>query len=148
MKKSWKIRKAIAADAPRLQECMEASYSTYLERFSGIRLPPMDVDYAHEIANFPVWVAESAGAVVGGLVLMFDGEQATLANIAVHPGFQGQGLGKGLMSFAEATARERGYKELHLATHKLLTENESLYLHLGWEEVNRDDSRVYMCKVL
>lgn len=148
MKKNWEIRKAKSTDAHGLQECMEASYATYLERFSGSCLPPMDVDYADEIANFPVWVAVSADAVAGGLVMMFDDEQVTLANIAVHPEFQGQGLGKGLMSFAETAARERGYKELHLATHKLLSENVSLYLHLGWDEVNRDESRVYMRKAL
>lgn len=147
MRMNWDIKKATVDDALGLQTCMEASYAIYLERFSGSRLPPMDVDYAHEIANFPVWVAASAGAVVGGLVMIFDEEQAKLANIAVHPGFQGQGLGKGLMHFAETAARERGYKELHLVTHKLLAENVSLYLHLGWEEVSRDESRVYMRKV-
>lgn len=148
MKKSWEIKRATAVDALGLQECIEASYAIYLERFSGARLPPMDVDYAHEISSFPVWVAESAGAVVGGLVMMFDEQQAKLANIAVHPDFQGQGLGKGLMSFAETAARERGYEELHLATHKLLAENVSLYVHLGWDEISRDENRVYMRKVL
>lgn len=148
MKKNWEIRPATDHDALGLQACMETSYSSYLMRFSGARLPPMEVDYAQEIENYPVWVAESDRSIVGGLVMVFDDLQANLANIAVHPNFQGKGLGKGLMHFAEIMAKERGYTELHLATHVFLTENVSLYLHLGWDEVSRDETRVYMQKAL
>ena len=66
----------------------------------------------------------------------------------MHPDFQGQGLGSGLMEFADATAAENGYLELRLATHVLLQENVALYLHLGWIEIGRDDVRVRMLKKL
>jgi hypothetical protein len=36
--------------------------------------------------------------------------------------------------------------KIRLATHVLLTENVSFYLHLGWLEIGRDDTRVYMKK--
>jgi len=106
----------------------------------------MDVDYASEIKNYPTWVAECDGSVVGGLIMVFEQDYASLANIAVHPECQGQGLGGGLMKFAEARAKQRQYCELRLATHVLLTENLSLYTHLGWTEIDRDDVRVYMRK--
>jgi GNAT superfamily N-acetyltransferase len=70
----------------------------------------------------------------------------TIANAAVHPNFQGKGLGKKLMEFAEFKAKSKGYLEMHLATHVLLTENISYYLHLGWKESGCDDTRVYMNK--
>ena len=125
---------------------MELAYATYQERMGGQRLPPMDVDYANEISEFPVWIAESDNKVVGGLIMVFENETASIANIAVHPSFQGQGIGGGLMTFAERQAKEKNCSNLHLATHVLLTENVALYRHLGWNEIERDDMRVYMKK--
>jgi len=145
-RKIWNIRKAIVDDAKNLKSCMDIAYAKYLNRLNGKRLPPMDVDYEEEIASFPVWVAESDKDVVGGLVLVPEDDYITIANVAVHPDFQRNGLGRGLMDFAESEAKGRGYLEILLATHVLLAENVSFYLHLGWSEIGRDDIRVYMKK--
>jgi len=140
------IRKAVMSDAAPLNECMQAAYKIYTSRLGGKALPPMAVDYREEIRFFPVWVAESDGFVVGGLILMPEDEHMTIANIAVHPKFQGNGLGRDLMELGETQAKQKGYSELRLATHILLTENLSLYSHLGWSETDRDETRVYMKK--
>ena len=145
-KKSCIIRKAVLSDADPLNACMQAPSKIYTSRLGGQTLPPMGVDYREEIRLFPVWVAESDGTVVGGLILMVEDEHMTIANIAVHPQFQGNGLGRDLMEFGETEAKKNGYSELRLATHILLSENLSLYLHLGWSETDRDESRVYMKK--
>lgn len=146
MKNKWSIRKAIIEDAYGLQKCMELAYSTYKERMNGSRLPPMDVDYSLEIRDYPTWVVEYNGEIAGGLVMMFENDYASLANIAVHPKFQGEGIGSTLMKFSENIAKEKNYSTIRLATHILLTENLSLYLHLGWKEIDRDTTRVYMQK--
>ena len=146
MKKQWGVRKAVVKDSIELHECMGLAYASYEERMGGIRLPPMDVDYDNEIRNFPTWVADFSGRVVGGLIMVYETEYASIANIAVHPEFQGQGIGRGLMNFAENKAKDKGYSELRLATHVLLTENVSAYLHSGWSEIDRDEVRVYMKK--
>ena len=125
---------------------MDRAYTKYVDRLDGKRLPPMDVDYEEEIAAFPVWVAESENEIVGGLIVMFEDDYMTIANVAVHPDFQGNGLGRGLLDFAESEAQRRGYAEIRLATHVLLTENVSFYRHLGWSEIGRDDTRIYMKK--
>ena len=125
---------------------MESAYSVYRERMDGKRLPPMEVDYSSEIRDYPTWVAESNGSIIAGLIMIYENEFASIANIAVHPDFQGQGVGGGLMKFAETVAKEKAYPELRLATHILLTENISLYEHLGWSEIERDDVRVYLKK--
>ena len=144
----WKIRKAEKEDANNLKNCMIMAYTEYLDRFDGNRLPPMDVDYEEEINSYPVWVAESELEIVGGLILMIEDNFITIANIAVRPDFQSNGLGRGLMEFAESEAKNRGYSETRLATHVLLTENVSYYLKLGWTEINRDETRVYMKKII
>ena len=148
MSTQWHIRKAISADAAGLQRCMEAAYAAYEDRMGGTRLPPMDADYASEIRDYPTWVAESGDGIAGGLIMVFGRGHASIANVAVHPDFQGRGLGGGLMRFADAAARQRGYSEIRLATHVRLSENVSLYLHLGWQEIDRDEARVRMKKLL
>ena len=125
---------------------MESAYAAYLKRMEGTRLPPMDVDYSSEIENYPCWVVESAGETLGGLVMTFTADRAQIANIAVAPLAQGQGIGGKLMKFAEAQARKRGFSQIHLATHVLLIENISLYRHLGWEESGKDLDKVTMKK--
>ena len=146
MKPQWHIREAVTKDSVGLQACMESAYASYQKRMGGARLPPMDQDYASEIRDYPTWVAELDGKIVGGLIMIFAQEYASVANIAVHSGHQGQGLGGGLMKFAELKGKEKGYSMLRLVTHVLLTENLSLYQHLGWSEMNRDDVRIYMQK--
>ena len=148
MRKKWIIREAVIEDAADLQRIMESAYSAYLQRMDGKRLPPMDVDYSSEIRDYPTWVVASNGCIVAGLIMIFEDDFASIANIAVHPDFQGQGVGGGLLKFAESVAQEKAYTELRLATHILLTENISLYEHLGWTEIERDDDRAYMKKVI
>jgi N-acetylglutamate synthase-like GNAT family acetyltransferase len=146
MESTWHIRKAISKDADDLKNCMESAYSAYQERMAGARLPPMDVDYMSEIKNYPTWVVEAKGNVLGGLIMSFENDQASIANIAVDPKYQGNGIGGALMKFAESKAREDNFSDLHLTTHVLLHENVSLYQHLGWEETGRDESKVFMKK--
>ena len=146
MELTRKIRCATPEDSGSLKICMESAYATYLERMSGVRLPPMDIDYLSEIKNYPTWVVESEGSILGGLIMVFENDQASIANIAVNPKFQGQGIGGGLMRFAESKAKENNFSELRLVTHVLLDENISLYRHLGWEVTGRDDNRVFMKK--
>ena len=142
----WHIREAIPEDSDSLKNCMESAYSTYQERMGGARLPPMDVDYLSEIKNYPTWVVESDRSILGGLIMMFENDRASIANIVVDPKFQGQGIGGALMRFAESKAKVNSFSELHLATHALLNENISLYRHLGWEETGRDETRIFMQK--
>lgn len=142
------IREAIPEDSDSLKVCMESAYAAYRERMGGARLPPMDADYLSEINNYPTWVVEAEGIILGGLIMAFENDQASIANIAVDPIFQGQGVGGELMRFAQSKAKECSYSELHLATHVLLKENLSLYRHLGWKETGRDGDRVFMKKAI
>ncbi|KGX92406.1 GNAT family acetyltransferase [Pontibacillus halophilus JSM 076056 = DSM 19796] len=144
----WEIREATMEDASSLTTCMVMAYSTYNERLDGAFLPPMHVDYKEEIASFPVFVIEDKEEIIGASIVMYEDDYLQIANIAVRPDYQGEGLGRVLMEFAESIARDKGYSEMRLATHALLTENRSYYLHLGWEESGRDETRIYMKKAI
>ena len=146
MELAWQIRKAVPDDSDSLKNCMESAYAVYAARMGGVLLPPMEVDYLSEIKNYPTWVVESEGSVLGGLIMVFENDQVSIANVAVDPRFQGQGIGGALTKFAESKAKENSFSELQLATHVLLTENISLYQHLGWQETGRDESRIFITK--
>jgi len=75
-----------------------------------------------------------------------------LDNIAVLPDCQGKGHVRALIAFAEAEARRRGWREIRLYTHALMTENIALYTRIGFAETHRVSEkgydRVYMTKRL
>ena len=143
-----RIRPAKIEDADSLGMCMQAAYSPYLLRLGVQSLPPMEADYRDEIDSYPCWVVEADGRIVGGLIMTLDTERAGIANIAVDPQYQGRGIGGELMRFAESRARQAGYREIHLATHALLSENISLYRHFGFHQCGRSGERVFMSRTL
>ena len=125
---------------------MRAAYAP-LEAKLG-PLPPLEADYAEEIAENEVWVAEQDGQVIGGLVLTPGDGFLTLANVAAHPQVHGRGLGRTLIELAEARAGRLGYAEIRLSTHVAMTGNVSLYEHLGWRQIAASGDTVAMAKAL
>ena len=75
-----------------------------------------------------------------------------LLGIAVHPRWQGRGIGRALIAFAEEMAQTLRVPELRLYTHVTMTENVALYGRLGFEETRRavEDGyeRVFMRKAI
>ncbi|HEX3312695.1 MAG TPA: GNAT family N-acetyltransferase [Streptosporangiaceae bacterium] len=140
---------ATAADLPAIREVVGAAYARYLSRMD--RPPaPMLADYGAAVDASRLWVT---GQPVAGLIeLTEDGDALHVGNVAVHPGSQGTGLGRLLMDFAERRAILLGLTRLSLYTNEVMTENQAIYTHLGYREVDRhaEDGyrRVYMEKLL
>ena len=143
---NWSIRKAEFRDADALSDCIDAAYEQYVTRIDD--LPPVSADCAKEIANYQVWVADAAGVVIGGLVLIPQEGFMRLANVAVHPDHRGTGLGRAFMTLAESEAQKQGYRELRLNTHVDMPENLQLYAHLGWHRTGRVGTKVSLNKIL
>jgi ribosomal protein S18 acetylase RimI-like enzyme len=112
----------------------------------------MSVDYAEVIKQHEVFVAVSEGRIVGVLVLIRRLETMLLDNVAVHPDFQGQGLGRRLIALAESETKRLRYDEIQLYTNEKMVENIALYSRLGYVEIGRRSEqalqRVYMSKRL
>jgi ribosomal protein S18 acetylase RimI-like enzyme len=145
------IRAAGRHDAPAVHNVVHAAYRHYVPRIGKPPGPMLD-DYPQRIADGQVWVLEDAASIVGVLVLEEAPSGFLLDNIAVLPECQGKGFGRRLIEFAEAEARRRGFQEIHLYTHALMTENIALYLRIGFVETRRVSEkgydRVYMTKQL
>jgi GNAT superfamily N-acetyltransferase len=139
------IRSAQPRDAAALTRVIDAAYSIYAGR--GLSLPPVSDGMAEAIADTPVFVAEGAAGIVGGVVLRL-GPQAKIENLAVTPDGAGQGIGKALMARAEAAARQAGYDRLSLATHEGLAETLRFYARLGWVETGREGVRIFLARQL
>ncbi|MEO9574238.1 MAG: GNAT family N-acetyltransferase [Roseobacter sp.] len=86
--------------------------------------------------------------VVAGLVLIASNGFMKLANVAVHPDHGGKGLGRKLIELSERETKRQGSTEMRLNTHVDMPENVRLYQHLGWAEVSRSGSTVFMERYL
>ncbi len=143
---SYVIRPANLADAPDLATCVTRAYAETAQRIPD--LPDVADGLDEDITQHLVWVAESGGRILGGLVLILKPEEAKLANIAVDPDARGTGLGGRLIAVAEAACLERDIRVLVLNTHIGMPENVALYQHLGWQVTGQSGNTVFMSKTL
>jgi GNAT superfamily N-acetyltransferase len=145
------IRGAIAADVMAIQRIVHDAYVKYIARI-GKQPGPMQDDYAARVAAREAWVCAEGDDIAGILVLEPAPDHLLLDNVAVAPSWQGSGVGRRLLDFADAEALRMGYTELRLYTHVLMHENIALYTRLGWQEYGRGEQagfqRVFMRKVL
>ena len=146
------IRLATPADLDAICACAEAAYARYIPRI-GRRPAPMDAGYAALIAARHAWVAcDGDGAVQGYTTFWQSGDHLYLDAIAVLPRAAGLGVGRALMTQAEAVARTLGLPEIRLYTNAAMTENLTLYPYLGFNQTDRriDDGfdRVFFAKRL
>lgn len=143
------IRPADATDLPAVQRIVNDAYTKYIARI-GKPPGPMNDDYAALIRAHQVWVI--GAPIVGAIVLLPEADHLLLDNVAVDPAAQGLGIGRALITFAEAEARRRGFGELRLYTHETMVENIALYARTGWAETGRAEqngfARVFFRKPL
>ncbi|SFB79901.1 GNAT family N-acetyltransferase [Tropicimonas isoalkanivorans] len=142
------IRRAIPSDAAAFTAAIRAAYGPWIDRLDG--LPDVDAGVAEEIAQHPVWVAESrrSGRILGGLVLHLGSDTAKVANLAVCPDCGGRGIGRALMAAAEAHAHDKGYRRMTLSSHGDMTPTLRFYRKSGWAETGREGYRVFMEKAI
>jgi ribosomal protein S18 acetylase RimI-like enzyme len=107
----------------------------------------MVADFAAEVAAGRVVVIGTAGAVDGYMITWSESDAYFIDNIAIDPARQGQGLGRQLMDHAVGEARRRRLPAIRLYTNAAMTENLSLYTHMGFEThraVEKGFNRVYL----
>ncbi len=78
-----------------------------------------------------------AGPVVGYVVAIFAADEAEIANLAVDPGAQRQGVGRRLLDAAIAEAERRGTRVLYLEVRESNQAARSLYRSHGFEQAGR-----------
>lgn len=143
------LRPATPDDLPSIRDIIAAAYGKYLGRMD--RPPaPMLRDYGDAVDAGEVWVA--GDPITGLIVLTQTDDSLLIENVAVHPSAQGTGLGRRLMEFAERQATSRRLGRITLYTNEVMTENQTIYTRLGYQEQGRETEdgyrRVFMAKIL
>lgn len=145
------IRQAMAEDTARIRAIARAAYAKYVPRI-GREPPPMVADFAAEVAAGRVVVIATAGAVDGYMIAWPEADAYFIDIIAIDPARQGEGLGRQLMDHAVGEAKRRRLPALRLYTNAAMTENLSMYTHIGFVETHRvvekGFDRVYLCWTL
>ena len=127
------FRSATVADACAVTELVHDAYRHYVTLI-GVTPGPMQADYRTVIEHRHVVLAESAGRIVGLIVLHAAADDFVVENVAVHPGYQGHGLGSALLQLAETTARQFGQAWIRLYTHEKMTKNLRRYRNRGYTD--------------
>jgi GNAT superfamily N-acetyltransferase len=127
------VRRARPDEAAAVAALVEAAFARHVAAV-GRRPAPMDDDHAARIAAGEQWVSDD---LASSIVLVDNGDHLVVNNVAVAPRSQGRGLGRALLTFAEAEARRRGYPEVRLHTNAAMADNLVMYPRLGYIEVAR-----------
>jgi ribosomal protein S18 acetylase RimI-like enzyme len=130
------IRQAMPEDAARIGAIARAAYAKYVPRI-GREPAPMVADFAAEVAAGRVVVIATAGTVDGYMIAWPETDAYFIDNIAIDPARQGEGLGRQLMDHAVGEAKRRRLPAIRLYTNAAMTENLSMYTHIGFVETHR-----------
>ena len=134
----FSMRRATAADAGVVRLLVHAAYAHY-EPLLGRTPMPMLTDYDSAVRDHEVWLLETSdGALAAVLELVERSDHLWIDNVAVDPAWQGRGLGRRLLGYADDEARRRNLPELGLLTNERYTANIAMYERYGYRETHRE----------
>jgi ribosomal protein S18 acetylase RimI-like enzyme len=135
-----RIRRARLRDLGAIKQLLDA---TYRERVAALGLETYHERMAASlwwyILNRRIWVLDDDGPLIGTIGLQDDTLNLYLFAVTIWPAMQGRGLGRMLIDFAEAQARQRGLRRLQLETPEGFVDAIAFYQRLGFVEVRRQD---------
>jgi ribosomal protein S18 acetylase RimI-like enzyme len=145
------LRLGLAADADAIRALTLAAYAPWVAVIGREPLQ-MTVDYAAAVRKHRFDLAYQAGELVGLIETETAPDHLLVVNVAVAPDRQSGGLGRRLLTHAEALAREQGLTKLRLYTNGAMARNIAIYRRLGYrldhEETNERGTVVHMVKTL
>jgi len=135
------LRKATTADAAMIAGVIAASFAQYRGR-----LVPESGAFRETAENIAAELGRGAAAIVAerngemlGCVLVEEKEgDLYFGRLSVVPTARGQGLARKLIDAVEAEARRRGLAGVRLGVRVVLTDNQRLFLALGYRETSRE----------
>jgi ribosomal protein S18 acetylase RimI-like enzyme len=133
------LRRATAEDADKLTALARSAYARHVPAI-GREPMPMTADWGRLLSEQEIWIVDGpTGEAVASLALDVQADHVMVWSVAVAPAHQRRGLGRRLMTFAEARARALQRPELRLFTNARMEGNIALYRRLGYGETLRED---------
>ena len=126
------LRRAQATDAAAVQALTRIAYAKWVPLI-GREPMPMKADYAKAVKEHLVDLYESDGHLMGLIEMIPAADHLLIENVAVHPSWQGRGLGAFLLAHAEATARAFKLGEVQLYTNSAFVQNIAFYEKRGYD---------------
>lgn len=135
------LRAATVDDAAAIATVIAASFAQYRGR-----LVPESGAFRETAATIAAELDAGAGAIVAqrngemlGCVLIEEQEgDLYFGRLSVLPSARGQGLAKHLIDAVEAEASRRGLAGVRLGVRVVLTDNQRLFMSLGYRETSRE----------
>ena len=145
------FRRATFVDIHHVWHIVYHAYSAYIPLLG--RTPPTFLeDFDGHIAHRNLWLLEHPDGVNAMMVLTPSDDHLMIQALCVNPDYQGHGLGRQALAFAEQQAREYGYDQLRLYTNGKMSRNLRIYRQWGFRETHRESydwgKRVHMRKLL
>lgn len=134
------IRRATAADAEGILDCLLAAFEPYRAQYTpaAFRDTVLSRETIHaRLAAMTVLVAAEHDAIVGTLAYSLEGEEGHLRGMAVRPDRQGSDVAASLLSRAEADLRRRGCARITLDTTGPLLRAVRFYVKKGFAPTGR-----------
>lgn len=137
------FRLAQEADLPVIKTIVNDAFSPFIPAV-GKKPAPMLDDFAKAIREDEIWLAEEEGVCKGLIYLIRKPDYLEYEIVAVHPSWHGQGIGKDLLRFGEAKAREYGYEEIRLFTNQKFAAAVAMYPKYGYDVIDRREEDGYL----
>lgn len=135
-----RLREGGLEDAAMLLALLQGAFAQYhgkLDPPSGAHRETLST-IEHLLASERCVVAEWEGCPVGAVFCADKGDALYLHRLAVSPEFRQRGIGKALVDWVEAAARQAGKGRVTLSVRVALPENRSYYEKLGYHITDFD----------
>lgn len=146
------IKRAGPQDAEAVRRLVREAYAQWVPML-GREPMPMKADYERAVREHEVDLLYANGLLVALIEVIVNSDHLFIENVAVAPEYQGQGLGRQLLSYAEQKARNEKFAKLCLLTNQAFESNIRLYESAGFH-IDRTEpfpgggTTVYMSKAI
>ncbi len=132
-----KLRQANSDDEASVCALVNEAFQEYIPLIGRTPLP-MLADHRDLIQNHDTWVLEQNSCIVGVLEMIHKSDSLYIDTVAVSKSYQGQGLGRKLLLFAETRALELEFKAITLLTNERYIHLLEMYNRVGYVETHRE----------
>ncbi len=95
--------------------------------------PQLDIERKCALSDDGFVVMEKDGCIIGSVMFGYDGHRGNVYYLAVHPDYQGQQLGRQLMTYVEKQLTAQGCPKINLMVRSDNQQVLAFYQSLGYE---------------